>query len=85
MPFPDSIRGQAFARSGGRCECEREHLGMPAAPHHGGRCQRTLAGVGGWEAHHVTAESVGGPDILSNCEILCVTCHQLTESYGRSG
>ena len=85
MPFSDSIRGQGFARSGGRCECTRIHMGVTNAPHHGERCPTTLAGVEGWEAHHITAVGAGGQDILSNCEILCVTCHQLTQSYGRPG
>jgi len=35
---------------------------------------------GCWEAHHITA---GGPDIVSNCEILCCDCHAGTGSYGR--
>ena len=61
MPFSDSIRGQAFARSGGRCECTRLHSGVTNAPHHGGQCSRTLAGVEGWEAHHITAGKRGRP------------------------
>jgi hypothetical protein len=80
MAFSESVKDQAFARSGGRCECHRQHLGL-TAPHHGGRCPRTLTRYGGqWEAHHITA---GGPDTLSNCEVLCLTCHQLTGTYGR--
>ncbi len=79
MPFPESIKDQAFARSGGRCECYREHTGVNA-PHHGGRCPNTFSRHGAWEAHHIVA---GGNDTLSNCEALCVTCHELTRSYGR--
>ncbi|MBI4295039.1 MAG: HNH endonuclease [Chloroflexi bacterium] len=86
MPFPQSVKDEAFRHSGGRCECTREHPGRINAPHHGGRCPRPFSQYGGqWEAHHITAESVGGSDFLSNCEVLCLTCHQLTQSYGRSG
>lgn len=88
MAFPQSVVDQAFARSGGRCECARQHPGRIEAPHHGSRCPRTFMRTGrgtSWEAHHITAESVGGSDTLSNCEILCITCHSLTQSYGRSG
>lgn len=84
MGFPQTVIEQAFIRSGGRCECTRQHTGQ-FATHHGGRCptQFTYAGHA-WEAHHVTAQSVGGADTLSNCQILCLTCHRLTDSYGRS-
>ena len=34
-------------------------------------------------AHHVIAESDGGSDLLSNCRILCVPCHEATPSYGK--
>jgi 5-methylcytosine-specific restriction protein A len=34
-------------------------------------------------AHHVRPESQGGSDLLSNCQILCIACHQATPSYGR--
>jgi hypothetical protein len=81
MAFPDSVVAEAWKRSGGCCECSRwNHL-------HGGPCNvrliREARGndkvLGGWEAHHVTA---GGPDTLSNCEILCIPCHVKTQTYG---
>ncbi|UCG91116.1 MAG: HNH endonuclease [candidate division WOR-3 bacterium] len=34
----------------------------------------------GWEVHHVNASR---PDVLSNCEILCQSCHKATGTYGR--
>ena len=80
MPFPESVKDQAFARSGGRCECTRQHPNSPTAPHHGGRCSTTFTRHGAWEAHHAVA---GGLDTLSNCEAVCLTCHVLTGSYGR--
>ena len=78
MPFPQYVKDLAFVRSGGRCQCERIHPGQ-IAPHHGGRCPTTFSRNGAWEAHHIVA---GGPDTLSNCEVLCKTCHQLTQTYG---
>ena len=88
MAFSDLTVRQAWARSGGRCECERTSHG------HGysGRCTQRLMwnqrgndySSYGWEAHHKTAVSSGGSDTLSNCEILCMSCHKKTGSYGRS-
>ena len=87
MAFSDLTIRQAWQRSGGRCECERSSHG------HGytGRCtQRLMFNLRGndyspygWEAHHKTAVSSGGGDTLSNCEILCMSCHKKTGSYGR--
>ena len=76
MAFPDSVKDQAFQRSGGRCECRRETHG------HYGRCSTTVTRHGA-QYHHIIAESKHGPDTLSNCEVLCVPCHKKTQSYGR--
>ncbi len=78
MAFSDEVKKDAFARSGGYCECRRkEH------DHKGGRCWASLTTIN-TEYHHVTAQSVGGSDGLSNCEVLCSDCHVGTDSYGRS-
>lgn len=37
---------------------------------------------GQWHAHHRIAEAAGGDDTLSNCEVLCIPCHQKTATYG---
>lgn len=81
MTFSDTCVAAAWQRAGGRCECERTTHG------HSGRCGKTLSwnnrgreGWGAWEAHHITA---GGPDIASNCEILCWDCHKQTKTFGR--
>ena len=79
MAFPESVKDQAFRRSGGRCECHRKHVGVHA-PHHGGRCLKRLTKYGAWHAHHIVDT---GLDIVSNCEVLCIPCHQLTRTYGR--
>ena len=86
MAFPLSVVEAAWRRSGGRCECQRSTCG-----HGYWRCGKQLDwnargndyAYGGWEAHHKTAAAVGGPDTLSNCEILCISCHKNTGSYGR--
>lgn len=78
--FPDSVVSEAWRRSGGKCECKRTNHGHP------GRCGAGLIYTargkdtpGGWEAHHINAN---GPDVLSNCEILCQPCHKKTQTYG---
>ncbi len=77
MPFPLLVKQQALARSRGRCECTR------LMHSHSGRCP---IGVNmGSEFHHRTAQRMpSSNDSLSNCEVLCVSCHRQTESYGRS-
>lgn len=79
MAFPQSVKDEALKRSDKQCECTRQHLGKPDAPHHGGRCPNKF---GQWHAHHVTSVEAGGDDILSNCEALCVPCHELTQTFG---
>jgi 5-methylcytosine-specific restriction endonuclease McrA len=82
MAFSEGTKDEAYKRSGGRCECTRDHPGRPEAPHHGGRCPRTFSRSSGWEAHHITSVAARGTDALSNLEVLCTTCHQLTATYG---
>jgi len=77
MPFPQSVKDDAYRRSGGRCECRR------ASHSHISRCSTTLTPRSA-EYHHITAQSADGHDGLSNCEVLCVQCHRGTASYGRS-
>ena len=77
MGFSNDVVTQAWKRAGERCEC-----GRVSHPSHGARCgngliweNRGREGGGAWEAHHKTA---GGPDTVSNCEILCWDCHLRT-------
>ncbi len=81
MAFSEETKRQAWERSGHRCECKRATHNHPY-----GRCPNILIWgrkgqdrSDGWEAHHITS---GGPDTLSNCEILCTRCHKKTQSYG---
>ena len=86
MAFSDAVVRAAWQRAGGRCECGRSSCG-----HGPWRCGKVLNWYsrgndyvsGGWEAHHKIAVSSGGSDTLSNCEILCISCHKNTGSYGR--
>jgi 5-methylcytosine-specific restriction endonuclease McrA len=82
MAFSVETKDEAYKRSGGRCECTRQHSFISDAPHHGGRCRNTFSRQGKWEAHHKLSVSHGGDDSLSNCEVLCPKCHQLTQSFG---
>lgn len=79
MAFSEEVKRAAFSRAGGRCQCER----LACTVHRTLKCDATLTG-GRWHAHHKTASSVGGADTLSNCEVLCIPCHENTPSYGRS-
>lgn len=76
MAFPQSVVEEAWKRAGGRCECRRVTHGH-AIPHRKRLSwgNRGRVGWGKWEPHHKWA---GGPDSLSNCEILCWDCHRQT-------
>lgn len=80
MAFSEETKQAARARAGFRCECRRLNCHHPGSP---GRCTTSLV-TGRWQAHHVTSELAGGSDALSNCEALCIPCHENTPSYGRS-
>lgn len=82
MDFSEMTKDEAYKRAKGRCECTRQHQGKTNALHHGGRCTKTFTRHGAWHAHHIIAVSSGGSNNLSNCEVLCIECHKLTETYG---
>ncbi len=75
MAFSHEILLEAWARSGGRCECRNERHG------HEGRCGRSLlwnmrgsdSAVGAWSP---VRRTTWGTDILSNMELLCVECQK---------
>ena len=75
MAFAESIKDEAFRRSGGQCECTRY------SHSHFGRCPTKVTRYSP-EYHHILSQDAGGSDGLSNCEVLCVTCHKQTASYG---
>jgi len=78
MAFSEETRTAAFKRAGGQCECTR----MSCRIHREYRCTARLV-AGRWHAHK-TAVAAGGSDALSNCEALCIPCHEETATYGRS-
>ena len=79
MAFSEETKAAAFQRAGGQCECRR----MSCTQHMTVRCTTKLV-AGRWHAHHLTAVAAGGSDALSNCQALCIPCHEGTASYGRS-
>lgn len=73
MAFSQSTIDIAWKRAGGRCEkCGKQ---LVYANHEDGE-------RGAWEAHHKKAVKDGGSDDLGNCQILCLSCHRATRSYG---
>jgi hypothetical protein len=77
MAFSQDVKDKAYRRAGGKCECD-----MKVCKSHTGRCNKSLAN--GWHAHHKHSVAGGGDDTLSNCQAMCVSCHENTRSYGRS-
>jgi 5-methylcytosine-specific restriction endonuclease McrA len=70
MAFSDSTKALAMVRANNQCECDRfSHT-------HTGRCTTKLTSTN-TEYHHKTAVASHGSDMLSNCEVLCKTCHAL--------
>ena len=76
MAFSQDTKIDVWRRADGKCECRRA-----ICEHHTGRCNARLE-QHKWHAHHKTAVSSGGSDVLSNCEALCVPCHENTGTYG---
>lgn len=84
--FPREVADKAFDRAQGYCECTRKECNHPR-PWLSARCTNLVVRAsrgsevsGGWEAHH---KNRNGEEILSNCEVLCQTCHKQTSSYGQ--
>ena len=76
MAFSKETTDAAWHRAGGKCECVRK-----TCEHHTGRCNAALT-AHKWHAHHKTAQAVTENDTLSNCEALCISCHENTRTYG---
>jgi hypothetical protein len=78
MAFSAETKQAALARAGHQCECKR----LACTVHATIQCTAKLR-MGNWHAHHKTAVASGGSDTLSNCEALCIPCHEQTQTYGR--
>lgn len=75
MAFSQQTKDEAYRRANGKCErC-------------GKSCRRISRNLGynypDSEFHHKTSVAAGGSDGSSNCEHLCVSCHEKTKSYGK--
>jgi 5-methylcytosine-specific restriction endonuclease McrA len=79
MAFSEETKQAALKRAGNQCECSR----LACKVHREYRCPKKLV-AGYWHAHHVVPVADGGKDTLSNCQALCIPCHEETPSYGRS-
>lgn len=72
--FPEEIVWQAFRLANERCEeCGKRLLWS----------SRGMEGEYGWEAHHKVSLSSNGSSTISNCKILCQSCHKKTRTYGQ--
>lgn len=78
-PFPQSVIDAAWTRAKGRCECT-ENCHSAYNPHNKQLDPKNTTPGMKWEAHHINSD---GEPVLSNCKILCVSCHENTRSYGR--
>ena len=87
MKFPEHIVQQAWERASGYCECNRNYH---CHKEDNQPCKETLVwehkdreGIkGSWYAHHIIPTANGGPNEVSNCEILCYECYKSAGSYG---
>lgn len=80
MTVPESIKDEVYKRSGGRCECSRQHVGVLDATHHGGRCITRFTRDGYWEANFKKPLGGGGSMNVSNFEALCLSCYKLVKA-----
>lgn len=68
--FPKSVQREALARSGRRCESAL----VPSIEDIG--CNRPLR-IGDFNYDHIQADANNGDNDLSNCAVLCRTCHSI--------
>ena len=75
MAFSQQTKNAAYDRADGKCErCGRSCRRIGQSPYYN---------YPDSEFHHRTSVEAGGSDGLSNCEHLCIACHEKTGSYGR--
>lgn len=87
MKFREEVVRVAWERASGCCECNRNYH---AHLEDNKRCKEMLVWEkkdkecekGAWYAHHIISSVNGGPDEVSNCEILCYECYKKTAAYG---
>lgn len=79
MEFSESVIDQVFARTGGKCECTRQHADK-TAPHHGGKCPHAVLRYGLGIPRPIKSEQAGGKPTADNCEIVCTDCNVLIDA-----
>ena len=83
--FTEEELKKALANAGYRCECARTNPDC-LERHDRYRCSVSGLTLGNrgtkWHAHHKVSQDKHGKDIASNCEILCISCHKATRTYG---
>ena len=68
LNFSRKTKAQAFARSGGKCEC--------------GKCGGIRLVAGKFQYHHIKEANDGGDNSLENCLVITNECHKpLTKKY----
>jgi hypothetical protein len=73
MAFSESVIITCFTRSGGRCECRRDH-----PEHRGhGRCKVRFSRSEGWVARPRVSSA---PETVQNCELVCPECSELVDA-----
>ncbi len=75
--FSEDTKKAALGGARALCQCLRRGHG-----HDGRKCNVALIRSVS-HFHHITAESDGGSNSLSNCEVLCEKCHRMTAFAGR--
>jgi len=78
MAFSEDVIEQAWNRARATCECKSwtHNHGSTRCNIRLSKYVRGKAGEGGWEAHRIKRS---GGDELSNCEILCWSCHKRSQ------
>lgn len=77
--FTKATRREAYARSGGVCECHR----VPSLPTYRVGCGQALSS-GNVFYEHVDPDGAGGKPTLENCAALVKTCWRIkTDTYDR--
>ena len=74
--FPENIKRKVYARSSGKCECER------STHEHETRCHAQIFRFHNIHFVHIDPD---GPHVLSNCVAICEKCHAKILSESSAG
>jgi len=77
MAIPDAIVKEVWQRASGQCECEKR-----THPHFYVPCAKPLVwenrGKKGWGGWDIKVIDPNKADSAANCEVVCITCFELT-------